>query len=303
VVIQDAIPTPAANRIAVRAMHLGIGDGALDVFATATTSSAITGPALFSDVALDEVTAYTERDIGAFALRATPATQTSPVLASATAPPGEAGSPQDNLTTIGGSTMAGSAILGIYMRGSVVGSSAPQGSAFVVQTGSTTLAVTATGFSRGSGSFTTNGFAAGQTFTSSGFTNTANNGTWTVASISAGGSTGSTALASTPTGYVRTAGSFITDGFEVGDWVTAAGFANSATNGRSLVTGVTDLVLTVTKTTAPVTEAEAAGRSITGDQNLTVTAPTTVVEAAASNRSLLGPPRPAWVYIIDRHPR
>lgn len=85
-------------------------------------------------------------------------------------------------------------------------------------------------------------------------------------------------IGATPTGYIRTSGSFITQGFTVGMQVTASGFTNDANNGTSVITDVTATTLTVTKT------------------------PSTVAEVAATGRSLRAP-RPAWVYVIDKHPR
>ena len=56
--------------------------------------------------------------------------------------------------------------------------------------------------------------------------------------------TGSASLAATTTGYTRTAGSFITDGFKVGMEVTATGFTNSKNNTAKTVTGVAGETLT-----------------------------------------------------------
>ena len=72
-------------------------------------------------------------------------------------------------------------------------------------------------------------------------------------------STGSLAntFSATATGYARATGSFLTDGFAAGEGINVAGFANSANNGRSIVTSVTALALGVQK--AGGTVAEAAG--------------------------------------------
>jgi hypothetical protein len=90
--------------------------------------------------------------------------------------------------------------------------------------------------------------------------------------------TGSTAMSATATGYERPAGSFLDEGFAVGQTVTASGFANAANNGQSVITSVDDNTMTVTKT------------------------PATVVEATNTSRSLIGPPRPAISFIWDRRP-
>jgi hypothetical protein len=63
-------------------------------------------------------------------------------------------------------------------------------------------------------------------------------------------------LGVTATGYTRSAGSFVTDGFVVGQRVIASGFTNGANNGVSTITDVQALTLTVTKTPALVVEAQ-----------------------------------------------
>jgi hypothetical protein len=64
-------------------------------------------------------------------------------------------------------------------------------------------------------------------------------GTWALVT------TGTVSLSATAAGYARTAGSFITDGFEVGDIVEASGFSVAANNGRGRVSAVSALLLTV----------------------------------------------------------
>jgi hypothetical protein len=61
--------------------------------------------------------------------------------------------------------------------------------------------------------------------------------------------------------FIRTAGSFVTDGFRVGMKVLPAGFTAPANNARTRVTAVTALELTVDSTTL-VDEADAAGRTV-----------------------------------------
>jgi hypothetical protein len=70
--------------------------------------------------------------------------------------------------------------------------------------------------------------------------------------------TGTMSLAATTTGYARTAGSFLTDGFHPGMEVTPAGFALNTT---SVITVVSALSLTVNATLTA--EAAAGGRSLT----------------------------------------
>jgi hypothetical protein len=87
--------------------------------------------------------------------------------------------------------------------------------------------------------------------------------------------TGATSLAATATGYARAAGSFVTDGFEVGLEVRGAGFVNAINNGVGVVTRVAPLALTVSLFVATY----ASGVR-------TVTRPATVAEAAAGGRTL-----------------
>lgn len=58
--------------------------------------------------------------------------------------------------------------------------------------------------------------------------------------------TGTTTISATATGYSRASGSFLTDGFAVGQTVTASGFVGSGFNGKSIVTAVTALTMATT---------------------------------------------------------
>ena len=58
--------------------------------------------------------------------------------------------------------------------------------------------------------------------------------------------TGVTTIDATATGYSRAAGSFLTDGFAVGQTVTASGYTGSGFNGKSIVTAVTALTMDTT---------------------------------------------------------
>jgi hypothetical protein len=112
-----------------------------------------------------------------------------------------------------------------------------------------------------------------------------------VTALSDGGNTGSASLSATATGYARTAasGSFVTNGFTIGQTVTASGFTNPRNNGRSVVTAVTATALTVTKVGGTVAEAAAAGRTITGDATITVTkAGGTATEAGTTGVTEMG---------------
>ena len=74
--------------------------------------------------------------------------------------------------------------------------------------------------------------------------------------------TGATTLSVTSTGYARTAGSFLTDGFAPGMEVLASGFSAAANNGRSIVVAVAALSLTVSKVGGTSTEGAAAARTL-----------------------------------------
>lgn len=69
--------------------------------------------------------------------------------------------------------------------------------------------------------------------------------------------TGATSLAATGSTYVRTSGSFVTDGFEIGMELTPDGFTDTAV---SVVTAVAALTLTVNR--ALGTEVAAGGRTL-----------------------------------------
>jgi uncharacterized protein DUF4397 len=195
---------------------------------------------------------------------------TSPIIMDALAIAGEAAttSGAGPFDAIPGTSIAGSAVTAIVFPVAVPGSQAPP---FSITTGNTSaLSATGTGYSRQAGSFGTDGFFVGQEVTATGYLNPANNGTSIVTAIGEPSST-TTLLSATATGYARATGSFLTDGYRVGQTITASGFTNAANNGRSVVTAVTATALTVTKTGGTV--AEAAGttnRTITGDGTMTV---------------------------------
>jgi hypothetical protein len=155
-----------------------------------------------------------------------------------------------------------------------------------------TLYVIPSGFARTAGSFATDRFVTGMVITSAGFTNAANNGTATITAVSIP-DTGTTSLSATATGYARASGSFITNGFVVGQQITASGFTNAANNGRSTITAVTATALTVTKDTPTVVEAAATGRRLLGDSRVAVSRPTgspaLVPEASGAGRFLVTP--------------
>jgi hypothetical protein len=94
--------------------------------------------------------------------------------------------------------------------------------------------------------------------------------------------TGSISLAATTTGYVRTTGSFITDGFSAGMEITPAGFTN---NSKAVITDVSALTITAKRIMAT-----------TANGVTTYALAALTAEAAAGSRSLtVGlPSQRAW---------
>ena len=107
--ITDALPATPAG-IAFRAIHAGLDVGNVDIYATPTTTDAITGAPLLANVSLNTVSAYLARATGAFAARVTAPGSTTAVI-SAAAPAGAAGS--SSVDPLGGATVAGSIITAI----------------------------------------------------------------------------------------------------------------------------------------------------------------------------------------------
>ncbi len=107
--ITDALPATPTG-IAFRAIHAGLDVGNVDIYATPTTTDAITGAPLLANVALNTVSAYLARATGAFAARVTAPGSTTAVI-SAAAPAGTAGSV--SVDPLGGATIAGSIITAI----------------------------------------------------------------------------------------------------------------------------------------------------------------------------------------------
>lgn len=72
-----------------------------------------------------------------------------------------------------------------------------------------------------------------------------------------------TTIATTADGYTRTAGSFVTDGFDVGDEVVASGCPLAVNNGMGWVTYVDDITLQVMRPDGVVMVVGAAGAAVT----------------------------------------
>ena len=90
--------------------------------------------------------------------------------------------------------------------------------------------------------------------------------------------TGATTLAATATGYTRSSGSFLTQGFKPGMEILAAGFSNASSNGRGVITSVATLALTVTAYDVTYSNGE-----------LTATGRTLAVDSAAAGRTISVP--------------
>jgi hypothetical protein len=67
--------------------------------------------------------------------------------------------------------------------------------------------------------------------------------------------------------WTRTVGSFVTDGFVVGDIINPQGFTNASNNAAFLVSAVTALVITTSTATGMTTETAAVGKTINLDQS------------------------------------
>jgi len=118
VVVNDVHPNPGAQ-VAVRAIHAALGVGAVDVYATATSSAPISGTPLFRNVATEAVSPYANVNAAAFATQIAAAGGTT-ALVSASAPAGTAGTTAAN--PIGGATVAGSVLSAVAFPASAANS-------------------------------------------------------------------------------------------------------------------------------------------------------------------------------------
>ena len=128
-VVEDSPPTPAAGKVAVRALNLAAGLGGMDVFVGTTTSGLPTASATWSNVAFGTFTGYVELDTAAYRVAATATGTVTPLVVANTAAP--TGSPATGTSSaITGVKMAGSALTVVLLPRSVAGSRAPQTSAY-----------------------------------------------------------------------------------------------------------------------------------------------------------------------------
>ena len=140
-------------------------------------------------------------------------------------------------------------------------------------------------FTRATGDFVADGFAVGQTITTWGFTNPGNNSSFLISGISTTviTCTAATGLVTEASAagrgivanviqvisvdgaaktFTRATGSFLTDGFAVGQTILTNGFTNAGNNTTLTLSGVTATVLTCSTTTSLVTELAGTGRTI-----------------------------------------
>ena len=124
-VFEDPIPDPGSN-VAFRVVNLGSGLASVNVGVTANSTDAIPTPT-FSSVAYLGASAYLTRAPGNAWFRVQETSSATEIVAGngRQAPVGAAGDPLNNLTTIGGSGQAGSAVTAYVFPRSVAGSRAP----------------------------------------------------------------------------------------------------------------------------------------------------------------------------------
>jgi hypothetical protein len=125
-VIEDPIPATNTTQVAVRLVHQGVGLNAVDAVGVDGTGATA---AIASGINYAGASTYAMRAPGAFTVRVLGQGSTT-VVATAAAPAGAAADKPNNLTAIGGATIAGSAMTAIVFGPSVTGTSAPQGGAF-----------------------------------------------------------------------------------------------------------------------------------------------------------------------------
>ena len=173
---------------------------------------------------------------------------------------------------------------------------------------------TATGYTRVTGSFVTDGFQVGQRINVSGFSQAAaNNGVSVITAVTANAltvtktpataveaaTTGSVSLGATTTGYTRSTGDFVAEGWVAGMSITASGFVNPANNGTSTVLSVTPGALAVSKVGGTADDPELPGRTISSAASRTIA--NADIRQIAAERPLISfiwdrrPPRPAQI--------
>lgn len=130
---QDNPSAPAAGKVGLRALHLGAGMGAVDVFVgtTSTAGQAPSATPTWTNLSYGESTPYVELDTAALRVAVTATGTMTPLLVANTAAP--AGQPGSGTSSpITGVRIAGSVLTVVILPPSVPGSMAPQTAAFTV---------------------------------------------------------------------------------------------------------------------------------------------------------------------------
>jgi hypothetical protein len=127
-VATDDAPTPAAGRVALRALNLAGPLGAVDVFVgeDATADQPPSATATWTGVAFGTFTPYVELDTAGLRVAATATGTTTPLVVANTAAPAGAAATGTS-SPITGVRIAGSVITVVVLPPSVAGSMAPQG--------------------------------------------------------------------------------------------------------------------------------------------------------------------------------
>jgi uncharacterized protein DUF4397 len=126
-VYEDPIPDPG-TQVAFRVVNLATGLSSLDVSLTSTSTDAIPAtPNVADNLAYLATSAYLTRAPGSAWFRVQESTSATEIVTGngRQAPAGAAGDPLNNLTTIGGSGQAGSAVTAWIFPRTVAGSTAP----------------------------------------------------------------------------------------------------------------------------------------------------------------------------------
>ena len=278
-VVEDIQPTVPTDKIAIRAWHLGTGIGNVDIYVSkAGGTTPLPATAQWTNVAYLASTPFVMIDPG-------PKTNVTGIGAIVGGYTRDAGSFATDGFTVGQQITAAGFATAANNGRSIVSSIIPART-----TGAANIAVIPAGFVRTGGSFVADGFVAGMAVTTTGFSTPGNNGRFYVTRVTAdslivGTTTGSISMSATATTYVRSTGSFIADGFYVGETVTASGFtvANAANNnnGQGVITNLTATVMTMAAKTPPMAvEAASAGKTITKD-------PPLVAEAAGAGKTIV----------------
>ncbi|MFL5579016.1 MAG: DUF4397 domain-containing protein [Gemmatimonadaceae bacterium] len=126
VLIDDDVPDPGADNVLVRAVNAGVA-GNVDAYVVPTATTAPNGTPTLGNVAPLTASGTNSRPAGSFAVRITDAGTTT-VIGSAAAPDGAPGSSLQN--PLAGATVGGTALSAYVFPRSVLGSRAPQGTAF-----------------------------------------------------------------------------------------------------------------------------------------------------------------------------